>query len=64
MEENFLKRWIDLWHSAVMVSQMHTYQAVLYVSHISIKYLLKRKKKLIDMEKNKTENTQTLFLFL
>ena len=48
MEENFLKRWIDLWHSAVMVSQMHTYQAVLYVSHTSIKYLLKRKKKIIN----------------
>ena len=44
MEENFLKRWIDLWHSAVMVSQMHTYQAVLYVSDTSIKYLLKRKR--------------------
>ena len=27
-----------------MVSQMHTYQAVLYVSHTSMKYLLKRER--------------------
>ena len=30
--------------SAVMVSQMHTYQAVLYVSHTSIQNLLKRER--------------------